>query len=174
MWGSELRGDALKKREVGLGLRQVSFKSWLCPWAPGGPWASCVTFLIPGPHLLRDLSGQSPVCLKSWATWHKLFLNSWLYFPVLGLVYSSISRHFQVKKAQEVRRLLWMFYGVLKLRKKFTWKGIWGLEKEIARRILFKNAVVRCLKISLFYVPRLFQTSSIFRLLRHHFIYFSL
>lgn len=67
-----------------------------------------------------------------------------------------------------------MFYGVLKLRKKFTWKGIWGLEKEIARRILFKNAVVRCLKISLFYVPRLFQTPSIFWLLRHHFIYFPL
>ena len=64
MWRSELRGDALKEREVGLGLRQESFKSWLCPWAAGGPWASCVAFLNPGPHLLRDLSGTESSVLE--------------------------------------------------------------------------------------------------------------
>ena len=38
----------------------------------------------------------------------------------------------------------------------FTWKDIWRLKKKIARSILFENAVVHCLKINLFYVPRLF------------------
>lgn len=64
MWGSEVRGDVLKEKvgDVGppgggLGLVQVSFKSWLCHVATRRPWASCITSLASGLHLLQELNG---------------------------------------------------------------------------------------------------------------------